>query len=65
MTKKGCFSTFYKTVKINRASIEEGYFNNRLNIVTGIGGVPDYIVSSGKEFLSLAFLIENKAKSNT
>jgi hypothetical protein len=51
--------------KINRASIEEGYFNNRLNIVTGIDGVPDYIVSSGKEFLSLAFLIEKKAKSNT
>lgn len=50
--------------KINRVSIEEGYFNNRLNIVTGIDGVPDHIVSSGKQFLSLAFLIEKKVKSN-
>jgi hypothetical protein len=32
-------------------------------MVTGIDRVPDYIVSSGKEFLSLAVLIENKANS--
>jgi len=50
--------------KINTASIEKGYFNNRLNIVTGISGVPEYIVSSGKQFLSLAFHIEKKAKAN-
>ncbi len=50
--------------RMNSASIEEGYFNGRLNIVTGIDGIPDYIVSSGKQFLSLAFLIAEKAKSN-
>lgn len=49
--------------RINSASIEEGYFNCRLNIVTGIDGIPDYIVSTGKQFLSLAFLIAEKAKS--
>jgi len=37
----------------------------RFSKVTGIDGVSDYIVSSGKEFLSLAVLIENKAKLNT
>jgi hypothetical protein len=37
----------------------------RFSKVSGIDGVPDYIVSSGKEFLSFAVLIENKVKLNT
>ncbi len=46
--------------EISRVSIEEGRFNIRLNIVTVIKGVPDHIISSGKQFMSLAMLIEKK-----
>lgn len=47
--------------EINRVSIEEGHFNVRLNIATVIDGIPDHIISSGKQFMSMAVLIEKKA----
>ena len=40
--------------------VEEGYTIKRLKIETGITGIPDYIASSGEEFIKLVALIEQK-----
>jgi hypothetical protein len=45
-------------------STDEGCISTRLNIVTEIDGVPEYIVSSGKQFLYLVSCIKRKFKPN-
>lgn len=50
--------------KMKRVRIDEGYTSKRLKIETGISGIPNYIVSSGKEFRKLLELIENEKEDD-
>lgn len=49
--------------KIQEIHTESGYTSKKLNIVTGIAGVPDYIVSSDKKFWALADQIAARVKT--
>ena len=48
--------------QIKKVRIAPGRFNTRINLETGIKGVPDYINSSGEQFSSLALLLEKKVQ---
>lgn len=49
--------------KIKRIMIEDGLINKKLTIISGIGGIPDYIASPDDKFLNVALLVEMKAKN--
>ena len=48
---------------IRRFDIDEGLLRHRLNIETGLEGVPEYLAASDKKFLNLLRLIETKVQT--
>ena len=50
--------------RIDSILIQKGLFINRMDIVSDIDGIPEYIISSQKDFLPLIYMIEEKVKSN-
>ncbi len=61
MEIRALYHRYYIPFKeIKKVEKKEGYFSKRLDIVTGISGIPDYIESSDKKFWELAELIKKR-----